>query len=160
MSDLPALHTKIDAIIAQMATRDELAAAGTAIRDELAAAVTATRGDFAAAVTTIHDELTEMRTQIMARIGQMATRDELTEMRTEIMARIDRVQDATTLQHHERVVDVASSERAERLAKAARDDATAIGEIVTPLIRVVHTMRTQLDDLAEQVRVLKEGRAA
>ena len=83
----------------------------------------------------------------------------MTEMRVAIMARIDRLQDAVTLQHHERIVDVASSERIERIAKAARDDVTSLGEIVTPLIRVVHLMRTQLDDLAEQVRVLKEGRA-
>ena len=86
-------------------------------------------------------------------------RDELTEMRVAIMARVDRLQDASTLQHHERIVDVGASERAERIAKAARDDATSLGEIVTPLIRLVHLMRTQLDDLAEQVRVLKEGRA-
>jgi hypothetical protein len=97
---------------------------------------------------------------IIEHVATLATRDDLTEMRAAIMARIDRLQDAATIQHHERIVDVASSERAERYAKAARDDATAIGEIVTPLIRVVHMMRTQLDDLAEQVRVLKEGRAA
>ena len=81
-------------------------------------------------------------------------------LRAAIMDRIDRPQHATTVQHHERIVDVAFSERAERLAKAAPDGATAIGEIVTPLIRVVHMMRTQLDKLAGQVRVLKEGRAA
>jgi len=145
MSDIPDIHAKLDAIlehVATLVTRDDLAAAITATRDELAEmhATMATR-----------DELAEMR-------ATMATRDELTEMRVAIMARIDRLQDAATIQHHERIVDVASSERAERLAKAARDDATALGEIVTPLIRIVHGMRTQLDDLAEQVRVLKEGR--
>ncbi len=132
MSDLPDIHAKIDTIIERVAA--------LATRGDLAAAITATRAEVAAAIA--------------------ATRADLTEMRVEIMARIDRVQDATTIQHHERVVDVASSERAERLAKAARDDATALGEIVTPLVRVVHMMRTQLDDLAEQVRVLKAGRAA
>ena len=125
------MHAKIDAIIERMVTRDDLA--------EIRAA---THGDLAE----MRGDLNEMRT-------------DLNEMRVALMDRIDRVQDAVTLQHHERVVDVASSERAERLAKAARDDATAIGEIVTPLIRVVHMMRTQLDDLAEQVRILKEGRA-
>jgi len=110
------------------------------------------------------EDMTALRTAMATREDLAALRavmvDDLTEMRTAIMDRIDRVQDATTIQHHERVVDVASAERAERLAKAARDDATAIGEIVTPLIRVMHMMRTQLDDLAEQVRILKEGRAA
>jgi hypothetical protein len=96
---------------------------------------------------------------LVRHVATLATRDELTEMRVEIMARIDRLQDASTIQHHERIVDVASSERAERIAKAAREDVTSLGEIVTPLIRVVHFMRSQIDDLAEQVRVLKEGRA-
>jgi len=132
------MHAKIDAIIERMVTRDDLA--------EIRAA---THGDLAE----MRGDLNEMRTDL----NEMRT--DLNEMRVALMDRIDRVQDAVTLQHHERVVDVASSERAERLAKAARDDATAIGEIVTPPIRVVHMMRTQLDDLAEQVRILKEGRA-
>jgi hypothetical protein len=110
-----------------------------------------TRDDLAEIRAAVHSDLAEMRA---------ATRSDPNEVRVALMDRIDRVQDAATLQRHERVVDVASSERAERLAKAARDDATAIGEIVTPLIRVVHMMRTQLDALAEQVRILKEGRAA
>ncbi len=126
------MHAKIDAIIVHVAA--------LATRDDLAAAISATRDDLTAAIT--------------------ATRDDLIETRAGIMARIDRLQDAVTIQHHERIVDVASSERAERIAKAAQDDVMALGEIVTPLIRVVHGMRTQLDDLAEQVRVLKEGRAA
>jgi hypothetical protein len=72
------------------------------------------------------------------------------------MGRIDRLQDAMTLQHEERIVDIGSAERSERLAKAAQADAAAIGAIVTPLVQLVHGMRTQLDDLAEQVRLLKE----
>jgi hypothetical protein len=79
-----------------------------------------------------------------------------TSLRVDLMARIDRLQDVVTLQHEERIVDIGSTERAERLAKAAQEDAAAIGNIVTPLVRLVHGMRTQLDDLAEQVRVLKE----
>jgi methyl-accepting chemotaxis protein len=131
MSDLSTLHAKIDFLVGHVAT-------------------------LATQVTTLATQVTTLATQV----ATLATRDELTEMRAAIMARIDRLQDASTIQHHERIVDVAASERAERLAKAARDDATSLGEIVTPLIRVVHGMRTQLDDLAEQVRVLKEGRAA
>jgi hypothetical protein len=79
-----------------------------------------------------------------------------TSLRIDLMARIDRLQDAVTLQHEERIVDLGSAERAERLARAAQEDAAAIGNIVTPLVRLVHGMRTQLDDLAEQVRALKE----
>jgi hypothetical protein len=79
-----------------------------------------------------------------------------TALRVDLMARIDRLQDAVTLQHEERIVDIGSAERAERLARAAQEDAASIGAIVTPLVRLVHGMRTQLDDLAEQVRVLKE----
>ena len=91
MSDLPDIHTKIDALIEQVAalvTREDIAALRTAM---------ATREDLAALRAVMVDDLTEMRTAIMDRI--------------------DRVQDATTIQHHERVVDVASAERAERLAK-------------------------------------------
>ncbi len=139
------MHAKMDAIIERMVTRDDLA--------EIRAA---THGD----LTDMRGDLAQMRADLVEMRAVTVTRDDLAGMRVALMDRIDRVQDAAMLQHHERVVDVASSERAERLAKAARDDATAIGEIVTPLIRVVHMMRTQLDDLAEQVRMLKEGRAA
>ena len=104
-------------------------------------------------------DLPSLHAKIDAMMATMATRDDLTAMRTNIMDRIDRLQDAATLQHEERIVDVASAERCERLAKDARDDAAAIDAIVTPLIRLVHTIRTQLDDFAEQVRVLREGRA-
>jgi hypothetical protein len=161
MSDLLATHTKLDAIIDHVAGLvtdvTGLATAVTATRDDLAGmrAIVATKDDLAGmrAIMATQDDLAEIR-------RVMATRADLTEMRAAIMSRIDRLQDAATIQHHERIVDVASSERAERYAKAARDDVTALGEVVTPLIRVVHGMRTQLDDLAEQVRVLKEGRAA
>jgi hypothetical protein len=102
------------------------------------------------------DPLADIRDTLADIAARMATRDELVETRTAIMARIDRLQDAVALQHEERIVDIGSAERAERLAKAAQGDAAAIGAIVTPLVRLVHGMRTQLDDLAEQVRVLKE----
>jgi hypothetical protein len=155
MSEFSDIHTKIDALIghvAALATRDDLTASRTVMVNDLTElrTVMATRDDLAALRTVMVDDLAALR-------AVMVTRDELTEMRTAIMARIDRLQDAATIQHRERIVDVASSERAERLAKAARDDVASLGEIVTPLIRVVHGMRTQLDDLAEQVRVLKEG---
>jgi len=177
MSDHPDTQTKLDVIIAQLATlatlatRDEVAAiraeitdiradiaeirAIMATRDEVAeiGATMATRDEVAeiGATMATRDELAKLRTSL---------RDELTEVRVAVMARIDRLQDAFTMLHEERIVDIGSAERAERMAKAAQEDASAIGNIVTPLIRLVHGMRTQLDDLAEQVRVLKEGRAA
>ena len=151
MSDHPDTQTKLDVIIAQLATLATLAT-----RDEVAAIraeITDIRADIAEIRATMatRDELAKLRTSL---------RDELTEVRVAVMARIDRLQDAFTMLHEERIVDIGSAERAERMAKAAQEDASAIGNIVTPLIRLVHGMRTQLDDLAEQVRVLKEGRAA
>jgi len=164
MSDHPDTQTKLDVIIAQLATlatlatRDEVAAIRaeiTDIRADIAEirAIMATRDEVAeiGATMATRDELAKLRTSL---------RDELTEVRVAVMARIDRLQDAFTMLHEERIVDIGSAERAERMAKAAQEDASAIGNIVTPLIRLVHGMRTQLDDLAEQVRVLKEGRAA
>jgi hypothetical protein len=88
--------------------------------------------------------------------ARMATRDNLTEARSAIMARIDRLQDSVTIQHQERIVDIGSAERSERLAKAAQEDAAAIGAIVTPLVRVMHGMQAKLEELAEEVRILKE----
>jgi hypothetical protein len=109
------------------------------------------------------DPLADIRDTLAIISARMATRDDVarleagqTSLRVDLMARMDRLQDAVTLQHEERIVDIGSAERAERLAKAAQADAAAIGSIVTPLVRLVHGMRTQLDDLAEQVRVLKE----
>jgi hypothetical protein len=164
MSDHPDTQTKLDVIIAQLATlatlatRDEVAAIRaeiTDIRADIAEirAIMATRDEVAeiGATMATRDDLAKLRTSL---------RDELTEVRVAVMARIDRLQDAFTMLHEERIVDIGSAERAERMAKAAQEDASAIGNIVTPLIRLVHGMRTQLDDLAEQVRVLKEGRAA
>ena len=113
-----------------------------------------------AASMVTREDLNAIAASMATREELRATREELTSTRVAIMARIDRLQDAATLQHDERIVDIGSAERSERLAKAARDDVTAIGEIVTPLIRLVHGIRAQLDDLAEQVRVLKEGRHA
>lgn len=101
------------------------------------------------------DPLADIRDALASISARMATRDDVAQTRSEIMARIDRLQDAVTLQHEERIVDIGSAERAERLAKAAQEDAASIGAIVTPLVRLVHGMRTQLDDLAEQVRVLR-----
>ena len=129
------IRDALNAIAASMATREDL----NATREELRAT---------------REEVRATREELRA------TREELTSTRVAIMARIDRLQDASTLLHDERIVDIGSAERSERLAKAARDDVTAIGEIVTPLIRLVHGIRAQLDDLAEQVRVLKEGRHA
>ena len=42
------------------------------------------------------------------------------------------------------------------LGNSILQSGSSLGSIVTPLVRLVHGMRTQLDDLAEQVRVLKE----
>ena len=113
-----------------------------------------------AASMVTREDLNAIAASMATREELRAIREDLTSTRVAIMARIDRLQDAATLQHDERIVDIGSAERSERLAKAARDDVTAIGEIVTPLIRLVHGIRAQLDDLAEQVRVLKEGRHA
>jgi hypothetical protein len=145
MSDPSALHAKIDMLVDHVAT---LAKQMATLTTQVATMTTQ--------VATLTTQVATLTTQV----ATLATKEELTEVRAVIMARIDRLQDASTLQHHERIVDVASSERAEKIAKAARDDVSSLGEIVTPLIRVVHGIRTQLDDLAEQVRVLKEGRAA
>jgi hypothetical protein len=100
------------------------------------------------------EDLDALRSDLRGEIAQ--TRGEIIKTRAEIMARIDRLQDAVSLQHEERIVDVGSAERTERMAKAAQEDAAAIGKIVTPLVRLVHHMRTQLDDLSEEVRLLKE----
>jgi len=109
--------------------------------------------DVAACIVT-RDDLMTVRTEMTGIRDDL--RAEMTRTRPEIMAHIDRLQDAMALQHEERTIDIGSAERAERLAKAAQSDAAAIGAIVTPLVRLVHAMRTQLDDLAEQVRVLKQ----
>lgn len=104
------------------------------------------------------DDLDALRSDLRGEIAQTGAdlRGEIIKTRAEIMARIDRLQDAVSLQHEERIVDVGSAERTERMAKAAQEDAAAIGKIVTPLVRLVHHMRTQLDDLSEEVRLLKE----
>jgi hypothetical protein len=84
---------------------------------------------------------------------------ELGSTRIDLMSRFLELQRVVTAQHEERIVDIGWAERAERLANAARDDAAAVGAMVTPLVRIVHALRTELDDLAEQVRALKAGRA-
>ena len=61
-------------------------------------------------------DTTALHAKIDAITAHMATRDDLTEMRAAIMARIDRLQDASTIQHHERIVDVYFAERSERPA--------------------------------------------
>lgn len=76
------------------------------------------------------------------------------------MARIDRLQEAGAIQHDEHIVDIGSLERIERVAKSARDALASLAETVAPLIRSVHRMRTQIEDLFEQMRILKQDKAA
>jgi hypothetical protein len=99
-----------------------------------------------------------MRTDMSHRFQAIDNR--ITDTRVAIMHRVDRLQDAFTLLQEERIVDIGSAEQAEPMAKAAQEDAAAIGRIVTPLVRLMHGTRTRMNDLAEQLRVLKEGRAA
>jgi hypothetical protein len=138
-------------IAARMVTRDDLQREISGIRDDLHKEVSGIRDDLQREISGVRDDLHKEVSGVRDELRQ-----EIIRTRSEIMSRIDRLQDAVALQHEERIVDIGSSERAERLAKAAQQDAAAIGEIVTPLVRLVHGMRTQLDDLAEQVRILKE----
>lgn len=169
MSEYLDIHAKLDAIlgyVATLPTRDELAEirATMATRDELAeirSDLTALRAD----LTALRDEHTRTRAEIMDRIDRLqvvvsAQGADLIKARSEIMARIDRLQDAWSLQHEEHIVEVGSFERLERIAKATREEVTSVGEMVTPLIRLVHHMRMQIEELFEQVRLLKQGKAA
>jgi hypothetical protein len=111
---------------------------------------------------------------ILSYVAGKPTRDDLAEIRTDlatlradqietragIMARIDRMQNVLSLQHEEHIVDVGTLERLERMSKATREEVSGLAEIVTPMLRIIHTPRGQIDELFEAVRILKQGRAA
>src|SRR6184192_3260046 len=59
----------------------------------------------------VPDQLAELKSDL---------KDELTALRTDVMARIDRLQDAMTRQREFDVVNFSAGERAEKIAKDAR----------------------------------------
>ena len=46
------------------------------------------------------------------------------------------------------------------MSNATREEVAGLAEIVTPMLRIIHTLRGQIDELFEAVRILKQGRAA
>ena len=174
MSDAPDIHVKLDSILAYVSglpTRDDL----TALRGEvgtlrsavmeridgLDSAVSALRAD----MTDLRDDHIKSRAAIMDRIDRLqdavtAQGADLVRMRADIMDRIDRMQNVLPLQHEEHIVDVGTLERVERMSKATREEVAGLAEIVTPMLRIIHTLRGQIDELFEAVRILKQGRAA
>jgi hypothetical protein len=87
-------------------------------------------------VTNITVELTDLRADV-------------TTFRTDVMARIDRLQDALTEQRQSDVVTFGAAERAEQIAKAAREDNLSLGEQLTALARMVRRLQTRVDQLEE-----------
>ena len=79
---------------------------------------------------------------------QARMRSDFTDLRTALMDRMDRLQDALTVQKDDMIVPMSAAERAERIAKAAQDDARTLGEMVMPMMR-------QIRRLQEDVRALK-----
>ena len=169
MSDALDIHAKLDAILAHVATlptREDLAeiratmatrADLTALRDDL----TALRAD----LTALRADMTRIRAEIMDRIDRLqdvvtAQGADLIKTLSEIMDRIDRMQNVLSLQHEEHIVDVGTPERVERMSKVTREEVAGLAEIVTPMLRIIHTLRGQIDELFEQVRLLKQGKAA
>ena len=162
MSDALDIHAKLDAILAHVATlptREDLAE----IRATMAtrADLTALRDD----LTALRADMTRLRAEIMDRMDRLqdvvtAQGADLIKTRSEIMDRIDRMQNVLSLQHEEHIVDVGTLERVERMSKATREEVAGLAEIVTPMLRIIHTLRGQIDELFEQVRLLKQGKAA
>ena len=163
MSDALDIHTKLDTILSHVAglpTRDEF----IAIRSDLTALrsdVTMLRDD----VTKLREDHIESRAAIMDRIDRLqdvvtAQGADLIRTRAAIMDRIDRMQNVLSRQHEEDIVDLGTLERLERMSKATREEVSGLAEIVTPMLRIIHTLRGQIDELFEEVRILKQGRAA
>ena len=162
MSDALDIHAKLDAILAHVATlptREDLAE----IRATMAtrADLTALRDD----LTALRADMTRLRAEIMDRMDRLqdvvtAQGADLIKTRSEIMDRIDRMQNVLSLQHEEHIVDVGTLERVERMSKVTREEVAGLAEIVTPMLRIIHTLRGQIDELFEQVRLLKQGKAA
>jgi hypothetical protein len=149
MSDALNIDAKLDSILSYVAglpTRDDLA--------EIRTDLTASGADH-----------TETRAAIMGRIDRLqdfvtAQGADLIKTRADIMDRIDRMQNVLSLQHVEHIVDVGTLERLERITKATREEVAGLAEIVTPMSRIIHTPRGQIDGLFKAVRTLKQGRAA
>ena len=188
MSDALGIHVKLDSILAyvgSLPTRDDLAEIRTDLT-ELRGEVGTLRGE----VGTLRGEVGTLRSAVMERIDGLdsavaglgadhiksraaimdridrlqdvvtAQGADLIKTRADIMDRIDRMQNVLSLQHEEHIVDVGTLERVERMSKATREEVAGLAEIVTPMLRIIHTLRGQIDELFEAVRILKQGRAA
>ena len=149
MSDALYIHAKLDSILSYIAglpTGDDL----VEIRTDLTA-LRAAHIETHAAIEGRIDRLQDVVT---------AQGADLIKTRADIMDRIDRMQNVLSLRHEEHIVDVGTLERVERMSKATREEVAGLAEIVTPMLRIIHTLRGQIDELFEAVRILKQGRAA
>jgi hypothetical protein len=86
--------------------------------------------------------------RILAAIESVRT--EVTTLRADMMARLDRLQDRLTTQREAAVVNFGAAERAERIAKATREDVQTMGEQINALIRQVRTLSGRMDQIEDR----------
>ena len=77
-------------------------------------------------------------------------RSEVASLRVDVMSRIDRLQDRLTTQHEAEVVNLGVAERAERIAKTTEDNVRTMGEQISALVRMVHTLSGRVDHLEDR----------
>ncbi len=83
----------------------------------------------------------EMRSELEALEAKLFS------VRAEIMARIDRLQDVLTLGREADIVTFGAPERAEKIAKATREEINDLGSQLGALTRLVNMMQSRLAHL-------------
>lgn len=113
MSDEPAtLQAILDRVVQMQAGQDQLRTGLDDVRSEL--------GQVRSELTQVHTAQGQLRDELANLDASLAR------TRTDIMARIDTMQTELTLHVESRVVDFASAERAERIAKDTQSQTAAL----------------------------------
>jgi hypothetical protein len=91
-----------------------------------------------AAITEMRSDFSALRTDLSGRIDKL---------RVELSERIDRMQNGVTALRQGYIVDLATVDRAERIAKSASDETRALAVQVTELTKLVHMLEARIRDL-------------
>jgi hypothetical protein len=89
-------------------------------------------------------------TRILAAIGEL--RSEVAAFCAEVVARIDRLQDGPTAPTESGIVNASAADRAERIAKAAHDEAMLMREQINSLVRQLRNLSGRIDRIEDRQR--------
>lgn len=87
-------------------------------------------------------------TRVLAIVERLESGQE--QLRADLTARIDRLQDKPAAQHDGEAASPGSSERAERMARAAQDEVRLLAEQMEAVFRHLRHLRSEMRELRSE----------